>query len=232
MVSNVIEKELMAFDYFGPFNSFEQKILLAFIEGLAIAIVILLVGLVANRILERFKANQTVKSEFNKLRVEKTIEVWEKLYAFHRATWKPNLNAQLTNQLIKFFDSPDDSSDDVFEKLQKSLEEAGKNVVNNSEKLWGVIYGNEMWMNDEFKGDAERYLLNLKKYTERHHRWIHDRSEIMKQCKVLSPIEYSKKSRELTNIYLADQKPIIENLNSIDRVNVESVLKGLLRSGL
>ncbi|MCP4269691.1 MAG: hypothetical protein GY777_29655 [Candidatus Brocadiaceae bacterium] len=227
MATNMAVENLKAFNFFGPFNPFEQKILLAFIEGLAIAIVVLLIGLVSNRIIERFKAHQAIKSEFNKIRVKKTIKVWEALYSLYRAMRKSSLD------IIRRQPRIGESSDDDFEKFQKFLEENGRSVESDIKKLSDNIYGNRLWMTDESQRDAECYLSNLGRLNELFQEWRNDLLELKKQYKGgIYSEDYSKKSDDLRNKHQAETEPIYENIDrlEIDKINVESILKDLLRS--
>ncbi len=227
MATNMAVENFNAFNFFGPFNPFEQQILLAFIEGLAIAIVVLLIGLVSNRIIERFKAHQTIKSEFNKTRVNKTIKVLEALYSFKRAMKMSSYD------IISLQPRMCESSDDDFEKFQKLLEENSRSVESDIKKLFDIIYGNQLWMTDGLQRDAECYLANLSRLNEIFQEWRNDLLELKKQYKGrIYSEDYNKKSNDLRNKHKADQETIYENINrlKIDKVTIESILKDLLRS--
>ena len=61
-------------------ESLEDHIILAIIDKLIIGLIILIVGLFANKFIERYKAKQALYSELAKERIKKISECWQLAY--------------------------------------------------------------------------------------------------------------------------------------------------------
>ena len=68
-----------------PGDDFRQKLILSIVDKLVFGLLIVLAGFVLNLVLENHRADQAVKTEIARLRVEKVAAVWQALDRHQRA---------------------------------------------------------------------------------------------------------------------------------------------------
>ncbi len=71
-----------------PRDDFKQKLFLSIIDKLVFGLLIILAGFVLNWVLESHRADQAVKTEIARVRVDKVAEVWKALDAHQQAVMR------------------------------------------------------------------------------------------------------------------------------------------------
>lgn len=141
-----------AFKIIPPLNPFEQKILLALLEGFVIAIAILFLGLLAKLMLERYRIRQSLIADFSKTRIEKTLQIWEQIGRLH-VLFNEFLTVELELGDLIVSGSDGNKLTDLETKLFKIEAKINKAF----EELDSAIIKDRVWLGKTGKSEFEQY---------------------------------------------------------------------------
>jgi hypothetical protein len=130
--------------------TFGEEMVLAITDKLVIGIVIVLIGFVFSRLLERYKARQAVSVEVAKARVKEAGEVWKKLYSID-SRWE-----ELELVLVSVF-RPDVDPSERPAKFQSDFMPKFHSVLAEVENARRDVRERHFWLGNA-AADFERYL--------------------------------------------------------------------------
>lgn len=125
---------------------FKQQVLQVLIENGLIALLLLIFGFWINKKLEKFKSEQSLEGEINKLRVNKIGEC----FALH-SKYRQLLNVFIDS--LNKYRSSDLTNDQILEKLSAKIEELKE--VNKEVEL--ITASHQFWLGEEVHKEALKF---------------------------------------------------------------------------
>ena len=145
-------------------EGFGREIAKIVIDRLLIGVVLVVLGFLANRTIEKFKSEQTFVEELNKLRVQKIAEVWEKVYVFE-ATAEPMFKARemTSDQIEEFMQGP------LSEKKMKVYRQKDADAVapfeHAKQEALDLANRNRLWIGEDQYAAIRAYIDASEEYS-------------------------------------------------------------------
>jgi len=137
--------------------TFKEQLLLTLIDKLAIGILILVAGLLFNRILERFKSKQAFSNEISKQRVAEIGSVCSHIYE-----WESSLGHTIERtEILKLHFK--DNTEDIASRLKGQEDLPTKELVERKLYVLRISLGKSyFWLGEELYQHLVEYCLNIK----------------------------------------------------------------------
>ncbi|HME43944.1 MAG TPA: hypothetical protein VKF36_12715 [Syntrophorhabdales bacterium] len=116
--------------------SFSQQIIVAVVDKGGLGVVLVLAGLLANRLLERYKASQAIREEVAKERLKQIAPIWEELNQTRKEfnlVFIKAISAVVSKSELK-------EASGGFKELKERIDKISKEVVLN--RFW---LGKRLW---------------------------------------------------------------------------------------
>jgi hypothetical protein len=130
--------------------SFNEQLIITIVDKLAIGLTIVLVGLFANAILERFKSKQALITELAKIRAGRLSEVWELLYEQEALINKSMMKA--VSYRLSLWKGAKDRRDYFKKDFQEAISEALSYIKSSeeiAEKFENALEKNRFWIGEK-----------------------------------------------------------------------------------
>jgi len=133
-------------------DEFKRDILKIVIDKLLIGILLLVAGVLANNLVEKYKLDEGFKTELNKTRVSRIGEVWESLYIYEASV--DNVVNEFTQIVIET--EGDDKLE--YERRQAELPPLIKVQKNVLAHLIATNHKNRFWIGEKTYTEINNYI--------------------------------------------------------------------------
>jgi hypothetical protein len=153
--------------------AFQQSIFLAVVDKVLEAVIIVGVGLWANRALERFRANEAIRTKAAEIRVKEISDIWAELENIDIETWKVALASIETIKEEQKGWTPEQVRAHVLEqslpestvaRLKVEYESTINDLVRRTKGLQSQVVFKSFWLGKAARIACTRHINSLNNY--------------------------------------------------------------------
>jgi hypothetical protein len=155
--------------------TFEQSVILAIIDKLALGGIVGIMGFIANHIIERYRANEAIRSKVADIRVQRISSLWEQLENVNLEILKVQLEghqlinddkSRWTKSELNSYNQNNQIPKLTINHLKSNYGTAINDLSSKINELQTLVAVKRFWLGEEMRDVMLNHIYSLKEYLE------------------------------------------------------------------